>query len=51
MIWVADGVEVPEQSGEAVYRKSELRQLVGKSPAEIRAIHAAKRAIDGELVQ
>ena len=50
VVWVADGAEMPEETEEVVYRESELRQLVGRTQTEVRAIHATKRAIDGELV-
>lgn len=50
VVWVADDADLPEETGEVVYRESELRRLVGRTPTEVRAIHKTKRAIDGELV-
>ena len=50
VVWVADGVEVPVDTTEVVYRESELRGLVGRPPEELRAIHKAKRALDGQLM-
>jgi hypothetical protein len=51
VVWAADNAEVPEDTPEVVYRESELRLLVGLAPAEVRAIHAAKRSFDGEVVE
>jgi hypothetical protein len=50
VVWVADGVEVPKGTGKVVYQEFELRRLVGRTPALVRAIHETKRAFDGELV-
>jgi len=50
VLWVADDVEIPADNDLVVYRETELRQLVGKTPTQLRAIHAVKRAIDGEIV-
>jgi hypothetical protein len=33
-----------------VYSTAEIGELIGKSPEAIRAIHKAKRALDGEMV-
>ncbi len=46
----ADAVEITEEIAEVVYRESELRRLVGRSPAELRAVHEVKRALDGEVM-
>ena len=35
---------------EVVYKEAELRQLVGKTPEELRAIHAVKQVFDGEIL-
>jgi hypothetical protein len=51
VLWLADGVEPPEGTGLVVYRESELHLLAGKTPERLRAIHLAKRAIDGEVIQ
>ncbi|MDA0337103.1 MAG: hypothetical protein O2782_18225 [bacterium] len=51
VVWVSDAVEITEEVAEIVYRESELRQMVGQSPDEVRAIHALKRALDGELIE
>jgi hypothetical protein len=51
VVWVADGVvDITEEIVEVVYRESELRQLVGRTPTEVRTIHKVKRALDGELM-
>ena len=49
VVWVADAAEVPEGTADVVYREAELGRLVGRSPAEVRAIQATKRALDGAL--
>jgi hypothetical protein len=51
VVWVADTTEVPEDTGEVVYRETELRRMVGMGPTEVRAIHETKRTFDGELVE
>jgi hypothetical protein len=50
VVWVADKATVEPDTEEVIYREAELRKLVGRSPAEMRAIHAVKRAVDGEVV-
>ena len=50
VLWAADNAEVPPDNDLVVYRASELRQLLGRSPEEMRQIHAAKVALDGETV-
>ena len=50
VVWVADSIEVAEEITEVVHRESELRRLTGRSPAEVRAVHEVKRALDGELM-
>ena len=49
VLFVADGVEVPANNTLTVYRKSELRKLVGMNPEVLCRIHAAKVALDGEV--
>jgi hypothetical protein len=49
VLWARDGVEVPAGNTLVVYRESELRQVVGRTPDRVKAIHQAKRALDGEL--
>ena len=51
VVWVADGAELPEDSSEVAYTEAELRRMVRRSPAEVRAVHEAKRSFDGELVE
>lgn len=50
VVWVSDAVEITEEIAEVVYRQSELQRLIGRSPAELRAIHEVKRALDGEVM-
>ena len=48
--WVRDEASIPVDALEVAYTHEELKWLVGKSPDELRAIHAAKRELDGALV-
>ena len=50
VIFAADGVELPADLEGVVYRESELRQMPGRPPEQVRAIHATKKAFDGELI-
>ena len=49
ILFAADSADVPS-TDVAVYRASELAQLVGVSPDLLRAIHDAKNALDGEVI-
>jgi hypothetical protein len=48
-VFADDDAEVPTGFEGEVYRASELRQIVGRSPEQVRAIHATKKAFNGEL--
>jgi hypothetical protein len=50
VLFAADNAEVDAEAAEVVYRASELRHLVGMPCERLRAVHAAKKAVDGELV-
>ena len=50
VLWAADNAEIPTDNDLVVYRESELREIVGREPAALRAIHKAKRDLDGEIV-
>ena len=50
VLFVADGAEVPADNTLPVYRQSELRQLAGMAPEQLKAIHAVKQAFEGEVV-
>ena len=50
VVFAADGVELPADLEGVVYRASELRQMPGRSPEQVRAIHQVKREFDGELI-
>jgi hypothetical protein len=50
VILAADHAQIPSDNGLAVYREAELRELVGKTPEQLRKIHAVKKAIDGEVL-
>ena len=51
VLFVADGTQVPADNNLVVYRESELRKLTGKSPAQLQAIHLAKKVFDGEVIE
>ena len=51
VVWMADAAELPDDTSEVVYRETELRHIVGRSKAEVRAIHEVKRILDGELLE
>ena len=50
VIFAADNAKLPADTPLVVYRTAELRELVGASPERLRAVHATKRALDGELI-
>ena len=50
VLFAADDAQIPPDNTLVVYRESELRQLVGRSPEEIRRIHMVKKAFDGEVI-
>jgi len=50
ILFAADDAQIPPDNSLVAYRESELRQLVGLTPEEIRRIHAVKKALDGEVV-
>ena len=47
IIIAADNAELPDFGDTVIYRAAEARLLVGMSPDEIRAFHAAKVCFDG----
>lgn len=51
ILFAADHATIPEDNSLVIYRQSELKQLVGCSPERLRAIHASKQVLDGELVE
>lgn len=50
VLFAADNAEIPPDNALVVYRESELRQVVGRSPEEMRKIHLVKKMIDGEII-
>ena len=50
VLWAADNAVVPPDSPLVVYRASELRAAWGMSPERLRAVHAVKKAMDGDIV-
>ena len=51
VILAADSAKVGADMEGVVYRESELRLMPGRSPEQVCAIHRAKCAIDGELIE
>lgn len=49
VLFAAEDANIPAGNVLAVYRASELVELVGKSPAQLQSIHAAKKVFKGEL--
>jgi hypothetical protein len=49
VVFADDDAEVPTGFEGEVYRASELRHIVGRSPEQVRTIHATKKAFSGEL--
>ena len=50
ILFVADGKEPQNPENLILYYEYELRQLAGKSPAQIRAIHLTKKIMNGDLL-
>ena len=50
ILFVADGNEPQNPENLILYYEYELRQLAGKSPAQIRAIHLTKKIMNGDLL-
>ena len=50
VLFAADEARIPPGNDLAVYRESELRQLVGRRPEQLKGIHAVKKTFDGEVV-
>ncbi|MBM3280782.1 MAG: hypothetical protein FJY95_22300 [Candidatus Handelsmanbacteria bacterium] len=50
VLLAADDAQVPGDSQLVDYRESELPQVVGRTPAQVQAIHAVKVVFDGQLV-
>ena len=50
VVWAADNAEVDPECDLTVYRAAELRLMADRSPEQMRAIHLAKGALDGELI-
>lgn len=51
VLFAADNGEIPADNSLVVYRASELRAMVGVSPDALRAAHAVKKKLEGELVE
>ena len=50
VLFAADVAEIPLDNHLVVYREAELRELVGKTPEQLRKIHEVKKGIDGEIL-
>ena len=51
VLWAADDAEIPEDNTLVVYRERELKEIAGRSPEELQAIHRSKRGLDMELME
>jgi hypothetical protein len=51
VLLAADDAQVPADGALVVYRASELRHLVGRTPAQVQALHVVKVALDGQVVE
>lgn len=51
VLFVADDAEVPPGNDLMVYQQSELAQVVSLTPEALKAVHAAKVALGGEVVE
>ena len=49
VLFAADDAEIPLGNDLMVYREAELRELVGKTPEQLRKIHEVKKKIDGDI--
>ena len=49
VLWAADHAQIPSDYDLVVYREAELRELVGKTPEQLRKIHEVKKKIDGDI--
>ena len=50
VIWAADNAQVPPETDQVIYRASELKELVGVPPEQLRKIHLLKKTRDWEVV-
>jgi len=50
VLLAADDAEIPPDNTLAVYREAELRWVVGRSPEQLKRIHAVKSMLDGDVV-
>ena len=50
VIWAADNAQVPPETDQVIYRASELKELVGVPPEQLRKIHILKKIQDWEVV-
>ena len=50
VLFVADDAAMPPGNDLVVYRQSELTMLVGVLPERLRAVHAAKKVLTGEIL-
>ena len=50
VLFAADTAVLPQNNRLVVYRAYELTELVGLPPEQLRAIHAVKKSLDGELL-
>jgi hypothetical protein len=51
VLFAADNAEICVANSLVVYRAKELRKLVGMPPDQLRAVHAVKKVLDGEVIE
>lgn len=51
ILQVADDAQIPADNDLVVYRPAELHLLNGVSPGWVKAVHAVKKALDGEVIE
>tara|TARA_Y100001951_G_scaffold99951_1_gene102628 strand:+ start:272 stop:538 length:267 start_codon:yes stop_codon:yes gene_type:complete len=49
VLFAADDAEIPSDNDLVVYCESELRELVGKTPQQLKSIHDVKKAFEGDI--
>ena len=50
VLFAADNAVLPQDNRLVVYRACELKEIVGQLPDHLRAIHAVKKQLDGEVL-
>jgi hypothetical protein len=51
VLFAADNAQIPADNSLVVYRAAERQKLAGASPGMLKAVHAVKKQLDGEVVE